>query len=132
MKKILSLWVVMVSVFLLSACVPVASAYAKFDPTLAEWVLIGCTVLVGFLLAKASEIPFVKSLLEYFKINEYRLAISAWLAGVIVQFAQVEILDKIPQAWDGVVIIVMQLLVAVLVTLYGFRLLADRGVKGFK
>src|SRR5512138_3806395 len=124
MKKIYSLAIAAVlGVFLLSSCAPVASAYVQLDPALAEWVMIGATVLVAFLLAKASEIPFVKRLLDYFKVNEYRLAISAWLGGVIVQFIQAKILDTIPAMWDNVAAIVMQLIVAVIVTLYGFHVL---------
>lgn len=132
MKKFLFAMVVMTLAFILSACAPVAGASVQLDPALAEWIVIGSTVLVGIVIAKASEIPFVAKLLEYFKVEQYRLAISAWLAGLIIEFVQAGILDRIPAMWDNVVPIVMQLIVAVIVTLYGFRLLVDRQVKGFK
>lgn len=122
---------VVLGVFL-PACAPVAGALVKLDPTLAEWIVIGSTVIVGYLFAKAGGIPFVAKLLEYFKVAQYKLVISAWLAGVAIQFLQAGILDRIPQMWDNVVTIAMQLIVAVIVTLYSFRLLKDRGVQGFK
>jgi hypothetical protein len=117
---------------LLSACSPVAQAFVQLDPALANWITIGATVVVGFLLAKAGEIPFVKQIIEYFHIEQHKLVISAWLAGVVIQFVQAGVLDRIPQMWDNVVTIVMQLLVAVIVTLYSFKRLADRGVQGFR
>lgn len=133
MKKVFRLsLVVMALAFILSACATVAGAFVQLDPALADWIVIGSTVLVGVLIAKASEIEFVAKILKYFKVEQYRFAISAWLAGVITQFLQAGILDKIPAMWDNVVTIVMQLIVSVIVTLYGFRLLADRSVKGFK
>jgi len=116
--------------FLVSACSPVASAFVKLDPALANWITIGATLLVGLLLVQLSNIPALKWLADY--LGQYRLAVSAWLAGIIVQFLQAGLLDKIPAMWDNVVTIVMQLIVAVIVTLYGFRLLGDRGVKGFR
>lgn len=115
---------------LLAACSPVASAFVQLDPALANWITIGATLLVGFLLVKLSNIPVLKWLADY--LGQYRVAVAAWLAGIIVQFVQAGILDKIPAMWDNVVTIVMQLLVAVFVTLYGFRRLADRGVRGFR
>jgi hypothetical protein len=132
MKKIALLLVLALGVFVLSACSGVASAYVQLDPALADWITIGATVVVGFLLAKAGEISFVKQILEYFHIEQHKLAISAWFAGVVIQFLQAGVLDRIPQMWDSVVTIVMQLIVAVIVTLYSFRLLADRKVEGFK
>lgn len=132
MKKVFPLFVLMVSgVLFLSACAAQVQA-VTLDPGLADWIGVAATVLVGFLLVKAAEVPFVKSLLEYFHIEQHKLAISAWLAGVAVQFIQAEVLDKIPEMWDNVVVIVMQLIVAVIVTLYAFRRLADRGVQGFR
>lgn len=137
MKKVFRLSLVVTTLaFILSACATVAGAFVQLDPALADWIVIGSTVLVGIVIAKALQIPIVQRLLEYFKLTEkveqYRLVISAWLAGVIIQFVQAGILDKIPAMWDNVVTIVMQLIVSVIVTLYGFRLLADRSVKGFK
>ena len=116
-------------VVILSACAPVAGVLVKLDPALANWVAIGVTFLIGVALAYLLGVPALKWLADY--LGQYRLAVSAWLAGVIVQFIQAGILDKIPAMWDNVVTIVMQLIVAVIVTLYGFRLLRDRKVKGF-
>lgn len=122
--------VIVLGVLVLSSCSSAASAYVALDPKLADWVTIGATALVGFLLMKLSTIPQLEWLVNY--LGQYRVAVAAWLGGVIVQFFQAGILDKIPAMWDNVVTIVMQLIVAVIVTLYGFRLLGDRGVKGFK
>jgi len=124
------LFVLLLCAVLLTACSPVASAFVRLDPALADWITIGATVLVGFLLVQLFSIPALKWLADY--LGQYRLAVSAWLAGVIVQFLQAGLLDKIPAMWDNVVTIVMQLIVAVIVTLYGFRLLKDRGTKGFR
>ncbi len=136
-KRMSRLMVVMALALLLSACAPVASAYVQLDPALATWIVIGATVVVGYLFAKAQELPFVLQLLAFFrippeKVEQYRMATSAWLAGIVVQFLQASILDRIPSMWDNVVTIVMQLIVAVLVTLYTFRRLADRNVKSFR
>jgi len=130
--KFRNLFSILVLGVVLSACAPVAGAFVQLDPALANWVTIAATLLVGILFAKAAEIPLVAKLLEYLHAENYKMAISAWLAGVVVQFLQAGILDKIPAMWDNVVAIVMQLLVAVIVTLYGFHLLAKRGVKGFR
>jgi hypothetical protein len=65
------------------------------------------------------------------KLGPFKTVIDAWLAGVVIQFLQAGLLDRIPQMWDNVVAIAMQLIVAVIVTLYSFRLLRDRRVEGF-
>jgi hypothetical protein len=127
MKRI---FVLLLCAVLLTACAPMASAYVRLDPELANWITIGATLVVGFLLVQLSNIPALKWLADY--LGQYRVAVAAWLAGVIVQFLQAGLLDKIPAMWDNVVTIVMQLIVAVIVTLYGFRLLRDRGAKGFR
>lgn len=126
-----------VFLFVLSACAPVAAAYVKLDPALADWVLYGATVLVGFVFVKLSQVPAVIRLLEFLridpaKIEQYKFVASAWLAGVVIQFLQAGILDKIPTMWGNVVTIVMQLVVAVIVTLYSFQVFRRRGVQGFR
>jgi len=131
MKKLFVVLAMVLGV-LLSGCAPVAAAYVKLDPALADWVLYGATLLVGFLLVKLAQTPWGQKLLDYFHIEQYKLAIAAWLAGIAIQFLQAGILDRIPEMWDNVVTIVMQLIVAVIVTLYGFHLLAKRGVQGFR
>lgn len=114
----------------ITACAPVQGYFVRLDPNLQEWIVYGATLLVGIGLMALSSIPALKWLADY--LGPYRAAISAWLAGVIIQLAQAGILDRIPQIWDNVVTIVMQLIVAVIVTLYSFRLLRDRNVKGFQ
>jgi hypothetical protein len=136
LRKLFVLAVVL-GVFVLSACAPVAAAYVKLDPALADWVLYGATILVGIVFVQLSQVPAVIRLLEFFhidpaKIEQYKFAASAWLAGIVIQFVQAGILDKIPQMWDNVVTLVMQLIVAVIVTLYSFHVFKRRGVQGFR
>lgn len=125
-----------VLMFVLSACAPVAAAYVKLDPQLADWVLYGATILVGFVFVKLSQVPAVIRLLAFLgidpaKIEQYKLVASAWLAGIVIQFLKAGILDRIPSMWDNVVTIAMQLIVAVIVTLYSFHVFKRRGVQGF-
>jgi NADH:ubiquinone oxidoreductase subunit 4 (subunit M) len=114
---------------ILASCAPVQAAYVQIDPGLQDWIVYGATLLVGFLLVKLANFPALKWLADY--LGPYKAAVSAWLAGVIVQFIQAGVFDRIPQIWDNAVTILMQLIVAVIVTLYGFRLLRDRGTRGF-
>lgn len=130
MKTFKFLPLVLLAAFVLSACVAQAQA-VLLDPELVDWIGVGATVLVGFVLVQLARVPFLARLIEYFKIEQYTLVISAWLAGVIVQFVQTRVLDQIPQELDSVVALIMRLAVAIIVTLYGFRRLADRGVRGF-
>ena len=129
-KLFLFALVVMTLAFILSACAPVASAYVQLDPSLADWIVYGVTALFAFLLMKLAADPRLAWLARY--LGQYRSVIIAWFSGVLIQLLQAGILDKIPQMWDNVVTIAMQLIVAVIVTLYSFRLLSERGVTGLK
>ena len=120
----------LLAVSVVTACAPVAHAFVRLNPDLANWIVYGVTLLFGFLLMKLATLPQLSWLVDYLGRNQ--AIIIAWFSGIVIQFLQAGILDKIPQMWDNVVTIVMQLIVAVIVTLYGFHLLGKRGVRGFR
>lgn len=130
--KFRTMFLLVLMTVILAACAPVNAVtgqYVILNPDLQNWIEIGAVVLVGYLLMQLASIPALKWLSDY--LGQYKAAVAAWLSGLVVQFLQLQILDKIPQTFDAVVTLVMQLIVAVIVTLYAFKWLKARGVKAF-
>ena len=99
----------------------------QLDPKLQELIALGVTALVSFLLLKLADL--YPPLAEY--IGQYKAGIITWLTGLIVQLAQAG-LNKIPETWDNVAALAMQLLANVIIVLFGFSLLRRKGVKALQ
>lgn len=103
------------------------SFFVQLDPRLQEFIALALTFVVGFLLLKLAALS--PALAEY--LGQYKVGIVTWLTGLVVNLIQ-NALNRIPETWDNVAALVMQLIVEVAVVLFGFSLLRKRGVKGLQ
>lgn len=99
----------------------------QLDPRLQELIALGVTVVVSFLFLQiANVLPW---LAEY--LGQYKTGIVVWLTGVVVQLVQAQ-LDRIPESWDSIVALVMQLIIEVIMVLVGFALYRRAKIKGYQ
>jgi len=105
------------------------SFLVQLDPKLQELIVLGLTALVTFLLLQLAAVPSLKWLADY--LGEYKVSIVTWGAGLIFNLLQ-NVLNKIPESWDSVLLLVMQLIVEVAAVLLAFAALRKAGVRGLK
>jgi putative flippase GtrA len=102
-----------------------SSMYVTLDPQLAEWIGFAATAIVSFLILQvANTLPWLG---EY--LGQHRVGITVWLTGVLVQLAQAQ-LDRIPESFDSIVALVMQLIGQVIIVMVGFALYRKAQAKG--
>jgi hypothetical protein len=102
-----------------------SSMYVTLDPQLAEWIGLAATAIVAFLILQvANTLPWLG---EY--LGQHRVGITVWLTGILVQLTQ-SYLDRIPETFDSIVVLVMQLIVQVVVVFVTFAALKRAQVKG--
>jgi len=111
-------------------------AFVQLPPEIQNLILVGATLLVGFVFAKAAEYLPLEKLSKYFpKLSEWikqnSAVVSVSIAGVVVQLLQ-GYLNQIPAIWENVVTIAFQLLVTILATLKVFDVAKNRKVKYFR
>lgn len=97
----------------------------QLDPRLQEIVALLVTAVVSFLILQLATI--VPDLAAY--LGQYKVGIVTWLTGIVVQLVQAQ-LDRIPLEWEGVALVVMQLIVEVVLVLFAFALYRRRQLKG--
>lgn len=99
----------------------------QLDPKLQELIALGVTFVFSWLVLQiANVLPW---LAEY--LGQYKVGIVTWFTGLIVQLVQAQ-LDKIPQTWDNVVLLVMQLLGEVIIILTAFAFYRRSKIKGYR
>lgn len=100
-------------------------SFVALDPQLQELIVFGLTALVSFLLLQlAAAVPW---LAEY--LGQYKVGIVTWLSGLVFQLLQAG-LNQVPIEWEGVAVLVMQLIVVVagvLLAFAGWRKINGRG-----
>mgnify|MGYP006953713511 CR=1 FL=1 len=87
------------------------------------------TFVFSFLLLKLDEISGLNWLAKYLK--EYKVQIVTWFVGIVVALID-SVLLNVPVAWEPVLVIVFQLIVAVSAVFGAFGFLSNRGVRGLK
>jgi uncharacterized protein YacL len=92
-------------------------------------IAVGVTFLFSFLLLQLMNIPALKWLADY--LGQYKVQIVTWFVGLVVSLLD-GLLLNVPLAWEPVVVIVFQLIVAVAAVFGVFGFLANRGVRGLK
>lgn len=95
--------------------------FVQLDPRLQELIVLGLTALVTYLLVALSNVPALKWLADY--LGQYKAGIVTWLAGLVFNLLQ-NVLNRVPESWDTVLSLAMQLIVEVvlvLLSLYGLR-----------
>ena len=102
----------------------ILTAFVQLDPRLQEFIALGVTFLVSYLILQLAVI--FPALAEY--LGQYKAGIVTWLTGIAVQLIQAQ-LNQIPASWDEVVFLAMKLLVEVLVVLLGFSVLRKKGFR---
>ena len=102
------------------------SFLVQLDPKIQEFVALGLTFVVSFLLLQLAN--YFPALAEY--LGQYKVAIVTWLTGLVVQLVQAQ-LDKIPASYDSLVTLVMQLVVEVIIVLTTFYFIRQAKVKGY-
>jgi hypothetical protein len=104
--------------------------FVALDPALQELIVFGLTALVSFVLLQlAAAVPW---LAEY--LGQYKTGIITWLAGLVFQLLQAG-LDNVPLEWEGVAVLVMQLIVTVagvLLAFAGWRKVNGRGSRALQ
>jgi hypothetical protein len=101
------------------------NGFVQLDPALQELIVFGITALVSFLILQvAAKLPW---LAEY--LGQYKVGIVAWLSSLVFQLLQAG-LNKVPVTWEGVAVLVMQLLVTVAGVLLAFAGWRKAGLKG--
>lgn len=105
--------------------------FVQTPPEIQSLIAVGVTALFSFLVLWLgnTNIPVFKQLAEY--LGQYKVQIVTWAVGLIVTFLDARLLS-IPATWDNVLTIAFQLIVAVFAVLYGFALLAKRGVRSLR
>lgn len=99
----------------------------QLDPKLQELIALGVTFVISWLfLQLANKLPW---LAEY--LGQYKVGIVTWLTGLIVQLVQAQ-LDKVPATWDGVLVLVMQLIAEVVAILITFAFYRRSKIKGYQ
>jgi len=89
-------------------------------------IAAGVTLVVSFLLLKLLEVPALKWLGDY--LGQYKVQIVTWATGILVALVDSALLN-VPLAWEPVVVIIFQLIVAVAAVFGVFGFMARRGVK---
>ncbi len=92
-------------------------------------IAVAVTFVVSFLLLKLVEVPALKWLADY--LGQYKVQIVTWATGILVALID-GVLLNVPVAWEPVLVIVFQLIVAVAAVFGVFGFLSNRGVKGLK
>jgi putative flippase GtrA len=104
-----------------------SSMYVTLDPQLAEWIGLAATAIVSFLILQvANTLPWLG---EY--LGQHRVGITVWLTGILVQLTQ-SYLDRIPETFDSIVVLVMQLIVQVVAVIVAFALYRRAQIKGYR
>ena len=101
--------------------------FVELDPALQNWISIGATALVSFLLLQL--VAYVPWLADY--LGQYKNGIIVWLTGVIVQLVNAG-LAQIPATWDEVLRIAMQLIAAVIAALVAFAAWKRAKIRGYR
>lgn len=102
-----------------------STAYVQLDPRLAEYIALGVTAVVSFLILQVSaSIPWLG---EY--LGQHRVGITVWLTGIIVQLVQAR-LDQIPESFDSIVTLVMNLIIQVIIVFVAFAVYKRTQAKG--
>jgi uncharacterized protein YacL len=103
--------------------------FVSTPPDIQALITIGVTFVVSFLLLKLLEVPALKWLADY--LGQYKTQIVTWAVGLIVA-ALDGVLLNVPLAWEPVVVIAFQLIVAVAAVFGVFGFLSNRGVSGLR
>jgi hypothetical protein len=99
--------------------------FVELDPALQNWISIGVTALVSFLILQL--VAYVPWLAEY--LGQYKNGIVVWLTGIVIQLINAG-LAQIPATWDEVLRIAMQLIAAVIAALVAFFLWKRAKLRG--
>lgn len=99
--------------------------FVQLDPLLQDAIALLVTAVVSFLILQLTAV--VPALAEY--LGAYKVGIVTWLTGLVVQLIQAQ-LDQIPASWETVAIVVMQLIVEVVLVLFGFSFYRKSQMKG--
>lgn len=99
----------------------------QLDPRLQE--LITLLITGGVSLALLQLAALYPALAEY--LGQYKAGIVTFLTGLVVNLMQ-NVLNRIPESWDAVVALVMQLIVEVVLVLLAFAFLRKRGVRALR
>lgn len=102
--------------------------FVSTPPDVQALITVGVTFLVSFLLLQLANVPALKWLADY--LGQNKVQIVTWAVGLLVA-AMDGALTNVPLAWEPVVVIAFQLIVAVFAALGVFGSLAKRGYKAF-
>ena len=101
------------------------TGFVAVDPALQELIVVGLTALVSFLLLQLAAIS--PTLAAY--LGQYKTGIVVWISGLVFQLLQ-NGLNQVPENWESVAVLVMQLIVSVAVVLLGFAGLRKMNARG--
>lgn len=106
---------------------PFTSFFVQLDPRLQDLITLLLTGTVSYALLQLAAI--FPALAEY--LGQYKAGIVTFLTGLVVNLLQ-NVLNRIPENWDTVTALVMQLIVEVIIVLTAFTVLRKRGAKALQ